>query len=553
MKHSLYILFSLIMLSCSAQKHKSKTEVNTNGTTARPKIIVGITVDQMRYDYIERYWNDFGNRGFKRLVNEGFFARNLHYNYMPTITGPGHASIFTGSTPAYHGIAANDWYERSSNRMTYCASDSTATGVGTTNIGGKMSPHYLVSTTIGDELRLFSNKRSKVIGIALKDRGAILPAGRTADAAYWFIGADEGNWATSSWYMKELPQWVKEFNAKKQADFYLNQTWNTLLDASRYDESIADNNAYEVPYKSLIRPAFPYDLKELRKANGNFDLIKATPYGNSLTVDFALAAIEGEKLGEDSITDMICVSFSGTDYIGHQFGIHAVETQDCYLRLDQDLARLIDHLDTKFGRNNYLMFLSADHGGAPTPSYMVTDSASAGYWKSDMIESKIQNFLASQYGEGNWVLNDVNQNVYLNRKLIADKKLDLKKVQMDVSSLVADMDHVLMSFNAADLTRFAERTPIADKVQMGFNQQLSGDVLYVLHPDYMECSMQGTTHGAPFTYDTHVPALFFGFGVTPGYTFAPCNITDIAPTVTSICRLPLPSAAVGKPIQPLVK
>lgn len=553
MRNSLRWMCLLMLVASCATAQKANDKKASAPAARRPKLIVGITVDQMRYDYIERYWNDYGTGGFKRLVNDGFFARNLHYNYAPTVTGPGHAAIFTGSTPAFNGIVGNDWYVRESDRLTYCASDSTVSGIGTTSAAGKMSPHYLQSTTLGDELRMFTNNRSKVIGIALKDRGAILPAGRTANAAYWFSGNDEGNWVSSSWYMNELPAWVKKFNEEKRADQLLNQSWTLLRDSSAYDESLPDNNAYEIPFKSLIRPVFPYDLSTLRKSNLNYELLKATPFGNTLTAEFGMRTIQEESMGKDEYTDMLCMSFSATDYIGHQFGIHARETQDCYLRLDAELERFIDYLDKTVGRDNYMIFLSADHGGAPTPSYMQTQKASAGYWKSEKMETAVNEYLTSRFGEGRWVLNEINQNIYLNRALIEEKKLDLKKIQMDVAAFILKFEEITMSFNAADLDRYSVRGPFADRVQLGYNQKGSGDVLYILKPDYIEYGMQGTTHGAPYTYDTHVPALFFGAGIERGETFNPQTITDIAASVAALCKMPLPSAAIGEPIKKLVK
>lgn len=553
LQFSITIFYFLILSSCSIGQKNTSKKNDSQEKLRRPKLIVGVTVDQMRYDYIEKFWDDFGKDGFRKLVNEGFFARNLHYNYMPTYTGPGHAAIFTGTTPAFNGIIANDWFERSSGKMIYCASDTTVIGVGTNSIAGKMSPQYLTSTTLGDELKLFSNQRSKVFGIAMKDRGAILTAGRTADAAYWFVGGTEGNWATSSWYMNQLPQWVNDYNNQRNADKVMTQNWDLLLPIGNYDESLDDNNPYEMPFKGTTRPVFPYNMAELKAQNGNFDLIKATPFGNQLTVDFAKALIENEKLGADLHTDMLCMSFSSTDYIGHQFGIHSKEIQDCYLRLDNDIASLIKYLDEKIGRENYLIFLSADHAGAPTPSYIMEEKGAAGYWKSDRLEESVNAFLTEKYGTGNWIINETNQNIFLNRALIREKNFDLKKIQMEVAQFVGEQPNVLMAFNGADLDRIAEKSSIANKVQLGYNQRLSGDVIYVLQSGWMEYGMQGTTHGSPFTYDTHVPALFFGFNVEKGETFQMQTICDIAPTISSICRIPLPSATIGEPIKKIVK
>lgn len=552
-EYPLSILFLILFSSCSVgQKNASKKSEEAE-KLRRPKLIVGITVDQMRYDYIEKFWEDFGNDGFKLLVNKGFFARNLHYNFMPTYTGPGHAAIFTGTTPSYNGIIANDWYERSSGRMIYCSSDSTVQGVGTNSAAGKMSPQYLTSTTLGDELKLFSNQRSKVFGIAMKDRGATLTAGRTADAAYWFVGGNEGNWATSSWYMNELPAWVIEYNNERLADKVMSQTWDLAKPVGSYEESLEDNNPYEMPFKGTTRPVFPYNMAELKALNGNFDLIKGTPFGNQLTVDFGKRLIEKENMGVDEITDMLCMSFSSTDYIGHQFGIHSKEVQDCYIRLDKELASFIKFLDEKIGRDNYLIFLSADHAGAPTPSYVMNEKGPAGYWKSDRLEESVSSFLTEKYGPASWIANESNLNIFLNRTIIREKNLDLKKIQMEVAQFVGEQPGVLMAFNGSDLDRISGKSTIADKVQLGYNQRLSGDIIYVLQPGWMEYGMQGTTHGSPYTYDTHVPALFFGFNVEHGETFQPQTICDIAVSVASLCKLPLPSATIGEPIKKLVK
>lgn len=549
-------IISLIFIVCviiSCKMIGDTTQSATTNLDRRPKLIVGITVDQMRYDYIEKYWNDYGDNGFKRLLNQGFSCRNLHYNYMPTYTGPGHASIFTGTTPAYHGIIQNDWYDRYSNSVIYCSSDTSVTGVGTSSSGGKMSPHSLIASTLGDELKLFSNQRSKVFGIAMKDRGAILPAGRTANAAYWFIGGNEGVWATSSWYMEQLPSWVAEFNKNGKAEEIMNSVWSPLRPDSVYDESIADNNSHEASYKSLLRPVFPYKLSELRSSNGNFDLIKATPFGNTLTVDFAKSLINAENLGQDEFTDMLCMSFSATDYIGHQFGIHAKETQDCYLRLDQEIADFLNYLDKKVGAGKYLVFLSADHGGAPTPSYTAKQKGTGGYWKSDIFETNLEDELVKRWGPGDWILNESNSNIFLNRKLIVEKKMDLKKCQFELQQLVSENESVLMAFNGADLDRIDSKNPLAGMAQLGYSQRMSGDVIYILKPGYIENSLTGTTHGSPYVYDTHVPAIFYGFGIQQGETAVGYNITDIAATVATICRTPLPNASIGKPIQEAIK
>jgi predicted AlkP superfamily pyrophosphatase or phosphodiesterase len=517
-----------------------------------PRLVIGITVDQMRYEYLTRFDSDLylEEGGFQRLMHEGVSIENLHFNYVPTYTGPGHASIFTGTTPAYHGIIANDWYDKKRNALQYCAKDTNVVGVGTNSEAGKMSPVFLKTTTLGDEIKL-ANPNSKVIGISLKDRGAILPAGRSADAAYWYVGGQEDTWATSSWYgMKELPMWVRDFNGKERGKHYLAQTWSPLYADSIYNESLPDNNPYELPFKGTIRPVFPYNLAELAKLNGQYDLIKANPFGNTMTKEFAIAAIEGEKLGQDNDLDMLCLSFSATDYVGHQFGPHSKESQDTYLRLNADLNDFINYLDSTIGRNHYLIFLSADHGAANNPSMMMDEKMAAGYFVSDKLEEMVENKLIAKYGSGDWVINESNHNIFLNCILIEQKKLSLKSIQEEVAMWTLEMEGVHTAFTHAELSCAIEREGLSERVQLGFDQAQSGDVIYMLKSGWIEYGKQGTTHGSGYDYDTHVPFIMFGnwVGVYPFPTVAKADITDIAATISSILKINRPSGCIGKTV-----
>ncbi len=514
-----------------------------------PKLVIGITVDQMRYDYLERFRNDFGSGGFNRLVQMGMSYRQMHYNYVPTYTGPGHASIFTGTTPMYHGIIANDWYDKKADALQYCAKDPQVSGVGTSSEAGKMSPVHLRTTTIGDELRMSTQMKSKVIGVSLKDRGAILPAGRMANAAYWYIGGTEDVWATSSWYgMSELPQWVKEFNAKGYGAKMLNQTWTLLKPDSCYEESMADNNPYELPYKGMIKPVFPYSLSALAAQNNQYDLMKATPFGNTMSMEFAKAAIIGEELGKDQYVDMLCLSFSATDYVGHQFGPQSRELQDTYLRLDQDLDSLLQFLDKEIGEDQYLIFLTADHGAANNPAWMLENRLQAGNFVSDRLEEMIEGKLIQKYGQGNWVINESNQNVFLNRPLIEEKKLSLKSIQQEVAAWCLEVEGVHSAFTHAELSYSIARNSLSERVQLGFDQARSGDVIYTLLPGWIEYGKQGTTHGSGYDYDTHVPAIFYGGYIGSGmYKYNDrFSITDIAPTICNFLGIPNPSGCIGK-------
>lgn len=538
-----FIVFFLLVSFCS---------VKAQVPDSRPKLVVGIVVDQMRYDYLSRFWNKFGNEGFKRLVNEGFNFKNNHFNYVPTYTGPGHTSVYTGTTPMNHGIISNSWYDKFSNEFVYCASDASVEPVGTKSDAGKMSPHRMKSSTFADENRLYTEFRGKTIGIALKDRGAILPAGHTANAAYWFHGRDEAKWITSSFYMKELPQWVKDFNNSGKAKTYL-KTWNTLQDISTYTESGADENTFEGGFRGKEKAVFPYDLKELAAQNGQYDLIKSTPYGNDLTEEFAKAAIIGEKLGQDNITDVLTLSFSSTDYVGHNFGVNSKEIEDTYLRLDLALADFLKFLDEKVGKGNYTLFLTADHGGVDVPSYLHTERIPAGYFDEVKTNGDLMKFVKNEFDTNSLIENISNTQVFLNYGEIDRKDLELSDVEERIAHYLLQQDHIYKVYTREQLTSGSYTKGVDALIQNGFNQKRSGDVVFVLDPAYIIYSETGSTHGTAFNYDTHVPLIFYGKGIKHGSTSEMTVIPDIAPTVSTLLGIQFPSATSGKPLTILLE
>jgi predicted AlkP superfamily pyrophosphatase or phosphodiesterase len=315
---------------------------------------------------------------------------------------------------------------------------------------------------------------------------------------------------------------------------------------------MADNNPYEIPFKGTIRPTFPHNLDSLSKLNGQFELLKATPQGNKLTVDFALAAIDGEKLGQDTYTDLLCLSFSATDYVGHQFGIQSRELQDIYLRLDLEIARLLNELDNKFGKDNYLIFLSADHAGAPTPSALINNKGAGGYWNSDSFESAVENYLQENYGPGDWVINESNQNIFLNRTFIQEKKISLFEIQEKVAQFCTNDPSIQSAYTATALAKGNQTDFFAQKVQLGYSSE-SGDVIYILKPHFMEYGPQGTTHGSPFSYDSHVPFILYGKNISHKSYLGLTHVSDIAPTVCAYLKIGFPSACIGNPISLMLK
>jgi predicted AlkP superfamily pyrophosphatase or phosphodiesterase len=526
--------------------------VFTNGLFAQnpkpPKLVVGIVVDQMRFDYLYKYWNKFGDGGFKRLINGGYQCKNLQYNYVPTYTGPGHSSIYTGTTPDRHGIISNDWFNRETNSGIYCTDDKTVKTVGSsTEKVGQMSPRNLLSTTVGDELRVASMLKSRVYGIALKDRAAILPAGHIANAAYWFDG-ESGNWVSSSFYGNKLPDWITRFNKQQKAITYLNQNWKPLLPIEQYTESLADQTPYETPFKGTTSVTFPYDLKKLMDKNGGQNLIRSTPFGNSFTNDFALELIKNEKLGQGTNTDMLCVSFSSTDYVGHQFGTDAVETEDVYLRLDTDLKILLDSLEAFIGKENLLVFLSADHGGATVPSYLMDLRTPGGYMNYAPVESELKTWLKTQTGIDSNIIGIFNDQVYLNETALKANGTNISETELLIADWLLSVKGIHSSITASDLRRNEFTRGTNHFIQKGFHPKRSGNVIITLEPNWMEYHQTGTTHGSPYNYDTRVPMLWYGWKIEHGESALPYYIEDIAPTISWMLNIPFPNATSGNPI-----
>ena len=517
-----------------------------------PRLVVGIVVDQMRFDYLTRFWNQYGEGGFKRLVGEGFNCRDHHFNYAPTSTGPGHASVYTGTTPAGHGIIGNSWFDKESGKQVYCVGDTAQTSIGTTSGAGQHSPHRLQVTTITDQLRLHHQRRSRVIAVALKDRGSVLPGGHMANAAYWYEGGETGNWISSSYYMDALPDWVVAFNASEAAERY-RIPWNTLRDIKTYAGSGLDDVPYESPFKGETAPVFPHDLPTLWEENGRFDLLRVTPYGNSLTLDFALAAIEAEELGADIIPDFLSISFSSTDYVGHKFGVNSKEVQDTYLRLDQDLARLLEYLDEHVGEGAYTLFLTADHGAGHVPAYLEDLKVPAGYQDTGEIGRKFREFVQFRYGNTDIIRATSNSQIFLDHEVLRSLDLSAREVQETLASELLRYEDIQEAYTAHQMqhTEYTEGIPAI--LQNGFHQKRSGDVLIVPAPATPDYPATGSTHGSPYIYDTHVPLIFFGKGIQKGDTTRRTYIRDIAPTLAVLLGTAYPNGATGLPVSEALK
>ena len=543
-----HLLFALLIpLSVSAQKPRTETAT----TLARPKLVVGIMVDQMRWDFLYRYYDRYQAGGFKRMLNEGFAAENTNIDYTTTVTGIGHATVYTGSVPALHGIAGNEFINQATGELMYCAGDTTVQTVGSSSDAGQMSPRNLLTTTITDELRLGTNFRSKVIGIALKDRGAILPAGHSANAAYWFDSAS-GGWITSTYYMKELPAWVKKLNDQKLPEKYLKQDWNTLYPINTYVQSSKDDNRYEGKYSGAAASTLPVKTSEMIK--NSVGIIRATPYGNTYTLEMAKAAIENENMGNNGVTDFLAVSFSSPDYIGHQLGPNSVEIEDTYLRLDRDMADLLSYLDKKLGKGNYTTFLTADHGVAHNPNFLIDNKIPAGFWPTRDVQTNLNTALEKEFKVKNLVLSLGSYQVSLNNMLIAAEKKNETEIRDFAVRFLEKQPGVVYAIDVDKVQTAAIPEVLKDKIVKAYNPERSGVIQIILKPGYYSgYSATGATHGSWNPYDSHIPLVFMGWGIKPGKTYRATGMTDIAATVAALLKIQMPNGSIGQPIGEALK
>lgn len=537
---------ALASFSLNAQKNKYRD------TISRPKLVVGLVIDQMRWDYLYRYYDKYEDGGFKRLLADGYSLNNVHINYVPTVTALGHTSIYTGSVPSIHGIAGNDWFDRTTGKGVYCTTDESAKPIGTANAKtGSHSPKNLWSTTITDELRLATNFQGKVVGISLKDRASILPAGHTPNGAYWFDDSS-GDFITSSYYMTDLPQWLKNFNAQKLPEKLVANGWNTLLPISQYTESSPDNVSWEGLLGSAKTPTFPYsNLAADYKAKP--DNIRSTPFGNTLTLKLAEASIAGENLGKDNITDMLAINIASTDYAGHKFGVNSIEVEDVYLRLDRDLAEFFNYLDKNVGKGQYTVFLSADHGGAHSVGFLQEHKIPTGYF-GEGAQRAFNEKLKSKFGTENLLTSIENYQIYLSPEVAAKNKIDVSNAVDYLVDEINKDQSVLYAVNLKKVAGAPIPEPLKTRIINGYNWQRSGDIQLISHDSMLPpYAKTGTTHSVWNSYDSHVPLIFMGWGITHGESNSAYNMTDIAPTLCALLHIQFPSGNIGNPITEVIK
>lgn len=511
----------------------------------RPKLVVGIVVDQMRWDYLYRYYDRYGEGGFKRILNEGFSCENTFISHLPSFTAVGHSTVYTGSVPAIHGIVGNDWIDQNTGRKWYCTEDTVVQAVGAESDAGRMSPRNLLATTVTDELRIATNFRSKVIGVSLKDRAAILPAGHAANGAFWFDDAS-GNFITSTWYMKELPGWVKQFNEKREPQKLMSSDWNTLYPMNTYVESTTDAENWEGLFKGEQSSVFPHHLATIY--NQDRGSLRSTPYGNTLTLDFARAAIEGNQLGMGAATDFLTINCASTDYVGHKFGPNSVEVEDTYFRLDKDLASFLSYLDKKIGKGNYLLFLTADHGAANAVNFNKKYQIPANILATSNVLKSMNDELAKEFGVDSLVRSATNYHINFNNKKVASANINYDSLKAAVVNFLDRQPGIQFAVDIDHIGDASIPQPVKSMIVNGYDKKRCGPVMIIPEPGWFEGPVRGTTHGNWNTYDTHIPLLFMGWGIKHGDTNRETYMTDIAPTVAALLHIQMPNGAVGKVI-----
>jgi len=558
-----------------AQRSGSSRRTSNVAQSSRPRLVLLIVVDQFRYDYLTRFGDLFGARGIGRLLREGASWTDANFDHVPTFTAPGHAVFMTGAWPSQTGIVANEWYEQDTGKkVKSITDDSTLMLAGKPAEKGK-SPRRLLCSTVGDELRLADNDRSKVIGISAKDRSAILPSGRRANAAYWFSD-DNGNMISSSYYFNQLPDWVGRFNSRRLADKWFGAHWDRLL--PNENEYLKRAGKDDVPWENLDKSSndtnyFPHVITGGASAPSRpfYKAIDYTPFSNDLLVAFAEEAITNERLGTDDATDILSVSFSANDYVGHRFGPYSQEAMDMTLRVDRQIGSLLDFVDAQVGLRNTLVIFSADHGASPVPEQaammnlpgqrhqkaellkVVEDGLQAHYARKDRPATDYIRAFTNREGTEPGL---INSNFYLNRAALKRDKIDLDECERVVGDLSMRMPGVARYFTRAQLENnsVSPSDPVARRVLHGFYPQRSGDVIVVFEPysilfdlpDDPTDPRSTATHGSPYSYDTHVPLILMGRNFLPGSYPQAATPADIAPTLANVLTIQAPSCSVGR-------
>lgn len=512
MKKLALLVFAFVTIEVSAQAPGSITPKSKVVSAGKPKLVVAIIADQFRYDYLLRFGGDYKD-GLHQLLTRGAVFTNARYEHFPTFTSVGHAAFLTGAYPSINGIIGNSWFDRETGKTVQSAADETERQVGGMGARGS-SPRNLLVSTIGDEMKMAGQRRSRVIGISLKDYSGILASGRMADAVYWF-DSRAGEFVTSSYYVADLPQWMKEFNAARPALRFRGRRWQETT--------------------------MPEDAGRL------YGMIPGTPFGSELIEELAEAAVRAEQLGRDADTDLLVLSFSSNDYVGHNYGPDSDKVRDISIATDRVFGKLFRFLDAQIGMSNVMVVFAADHGVAPMPEINAERKMPGGRISPGPIREVLQKGLQEKFGEGNWILSIPEEGIYLNWELIKSRNLKLEEVTAEAAQIIRMQPHVFRVYTGAQLLNgFAMADQVGRRVMNGYSARRGADLYVVLDPYYFFGAGKTTTHGSPFGYDTHVPLIFMGAGIKAGRYNASIAINDVAPTLATILGIEIPSGSEGR-------
>ncbi len=506
-----------------------------------PDLIVGIVVDKMRYDYLTRMWDRFGDGGFRRLVSEGSSFSNARYDYLINQSAPGYATIFTGANPSAHGIISDKWYDRLRDEMVSAVYSDNAVAVGGSFVNGKRAPSGLLAGTFGDGLRMANDFRSRIFSVSLNDAASIISGGFSANTAWWFDNAS-GTWMSSSYYIDSLPDWVEEFNTRMLPDTYLKRKW----------EPVAERYSYFRVGKEPKPDAFQYDLKRMRRRGDDYELLRSIPYGNTFTKDFALNLILNEQLGKRNSADMLIIGFSATAEIDRKYGTFSMEVQDTYLRLDRDIAHLLDFLDEHFGRSRILVFLTSDRAVSYPASYNNYARIPGGTFSPGMAMSLLRSYLNVTYGQGDWVSTYNAGMVYLNHNFVEDNNIQLDEIQKRAARFLNQFSGVAGTLAEDVLRSNYFSSGVQAQIQAGFHPKRSGDIMIYLQQGWFERSLSGDQLSL-ISYDRHVPLIFYGWNIDSNSFRSEVGVVDIAPTISLLLDIPIAPFTSGKPIMELIR
>lgn len=545
-------LLALLLLVVPTFELSAQRRLVSQAERARPRLVLLIVVDQFRYDYLDRFGDLFSAGGIKRLLREGALWTNANYDHVPTETAPGHATLMTGTWPANTGIVGNSWFDRDEGKLVTSVSDEKVKLLGGGENEAASSPHRLLASTLGDELRLATQDRAKVIGISLKDRSAILPAGRHASAAYWF-STQTGNMVSSSYYLTQLPAWVVRFNQSRFADKYFGARWDRLLPEAEYEKRTgADAPPWENIGRVKDTNSFPHIITGGVQRPGQefYEAFEYSPFANELLESFAEQAIINEGLGTDDDTDLLSVSFSSNDYVGHRFGPYSHEEMDMVLRVDRQIEKLLNFVEAHVGLRRTIVVFTADHGVAPIPEHAATLNLPGGRVKRDDILNAIRAAIRARYGrEKEYVQHFTNGNVYFDLAALRRDGIARAEIERLAAEAVMTVPGVARCFTRTQLETHgvSSSDPIARRVYNGFNPRRNGELVIIYEPfKFLSEFPAGTTHGTPYSYDTHVPLIIMGTGVRPGLYNQAATPADIAPTLATLLRVQPPSSATGR-------